>query len=450
MFCGHCGSQIEDDAKFCGNCGKAVSLPTVPDEMAVQEESSADEADDYPVLTRETAAVASTEEMSKATPPAEPDKAHAKATEASDTSATAFTASNGEASTQSKAKRQTIVITVAIVAAVALCCASVSIGFANGWIGDTEPYEVEEFVALVKAPNNSLDTFAAEIVDMQAKAIVAKEEAAAAAAEAERIAAEAARIKENVDAYSWAELAQISQDIAACGSRSEAVNVAIKFHLCTSSGTLTGNEVKSFSLSDETVAQAQIIGFYHDNVTGGGKAGISFITKNCVADHPYNDNGKTTGGWQSSDVRAWLNSDMFGRLPNDMRDAVKAVDKVSDRTGQGNGLSDLVTTSDRLWLLSVKESGGNQPSNVYAKKKSTETLIKVMDAEGSRYQLYLDNDTPATLKKTFNGGISYWWLRTCDMNPTACRAFTMNSDGNGGHTSDYVDDDNGIAFGFAI
>ena len=71
-----------------------------------------------------------------------------------------------------------------------------------------------------------------------------------------------------------------------------------KYNLCTPDGKLDGTQVKNVTLFDGTTTQVQIAGFAHDDKTvGSGKAGITFIFKDAVAEHSMNNSRTNAGGW---------------------------------------------------------------------------------------------------------------------------------------------------------
>lgn len=84
--------------------------------------------------------------------------------------------------------------------------------------------------------------------------------------------------------YSWDEISQISQLISKKGDQNGAIEVAKKYHLCTSDGKLDGTQTKHVTLSGGTQAKVMIMGFnYDDKSDGSGKAGITFIFTDDVA-----------------------------------------------------------------------------------------------------------------------------------------------------------------------
>lgn len=246
--------------------------------------------------------------------------------------------------------------------------------------------------------------------------------------------------KGSMNDYSWSELAKISEEIAACESDEAALQVARGYNLVGTDGRLDGTQAKSFTLTDGTPAEAVIIGFRHDDRTDGGKAGITFVLKGCIAVHAMNAETTNVGGWEQSEMRAFLNNDMLARLPEELRSAVTAADKSTNNLG-GNGVAQSVTrTSDSLWLLSTTEVFGSEGE----------------ETEGSQYALYRSNGSddahPDILVKNIaNEGEEArpmtWWLRS-PTRGTDSQFYAINSKGSlqGGDSQHAL----GVVFGFCL
>lgn len=136
---------------------------------------------------------------------------------------------------------------------------------------------------------------------------------------------------------SWADIARVSA-------------------LGTASNYWAEGDTKTFDLTDGTHMQVCIVGFNHDDKTDGtGKAGITFMLTHAYKRATRMHSSATTTvniGWRNSEMRTTTLPAQFALLPNDLKESIKAVNK---RTAQGYGQTTLVTTSDKLWLMSEKE-----------------------------------------------------------------------------------------------
>lgn len=113
---------------------------------------------------------------------------------------------------------------------------------------------------------------------------------------------------------------------------------------------------KTVNLKDGSVITLQIIDFNHDETASGQPAPVTWETVHVLPlPRPMNRNGGNYGGWEQSDIRRWLNRDFIELLPDELLGAIKPVVKL---TSAGRGSSELIRTTDRLWLPSEVEVFG--------------------------------------------------------------------------------------------
>jgi hypothetical protein len=247
-------------------------------------------------------------------------------------------------------------------------------------------------------------------------------------------------VKSAVEAYTWDELSQISAEIGAAGDEAAAIEVAKKYNLCTPEGKLDGTQVKSVTLADGTQTTVQIVGFAHDDKTSGGKAGITFVFGDAIIEAPMNTTDSNAGGWEASQLRAYLNADGMTLLPEDLQKAVAPVDKPTNNVGETQEVSSVTTTSDSLWLFSFAELAGPIPTTELW-GGGYEWAADIFNAEGTRYKLFNDtgviwNDANSVLVKNFQGSPIIWWERS---------PYPSISDGFQGVYSDGYPSDGGYA-----
>jgi len=116
--------------------------------------------------------------------------------------------------------------------------------------------------------------------------------------------------------------------------------------------------------------------------------------------NPYT-NGSTNGdgnkgGWEYSEMRTYVNSDILGALPTELKNAIIDTTVVS---GHGSNDSVNFTTTDKLYLLSTVEVGFDVSYDTA--KTETRTL-----------DYYATNNTNAARVKKYNNINSWWWLRS--------------------------------------
>lgn len=145
-----------------------------------------------------------------------------------------------------------------------------------------------------------------------------------------------------------------------------------------------GDEKKIALTSGETITMV-ILGFDHDNLTGGGKAGITLGMKNALATaYVMNDSSTNAGGWKQSKMRTSTMETLYGLLPDEVKAVIKPVDKVTALYESSGALE---TTSDKLFLFSQREIMGNNNYSV--------TSQNSFPNEGEQYEYYKQAPIPA-------------------------------------------------------
>ena len=230
---------------------------------------------------------------------------------------------------------------------------------------------------------------------------------------------------------------EISRLIAAAGSDVTALTIAKRYNLVGKDGRLRGDE-KPVTLKDDTETSVRILGFRHEELAGGGRAGISFEFADVPATHCMNPGWTNEGGWERSEMREWLNNEHRGflsLLPDDLRPHVAPAAKRTNNRGEvmrENVTSPVTATTDALWLLSVSEVYGRLSDQW----KYVSWSPAIYDAEGAQYELYADKGVTAEnygfcVKHGADGANSWWWLRSpCAVNSFGFRFVFNDGDWN--------------------
>lgn len=196
---------------------------------------------------------------------------------------------------------------------------------------------------------------------------------------------------------------------------------------------------KTINLTNGTEVTLVILGFNHDDLTSGGKAGITIGTKELLPTSYYNAmNGSNTniGGWNDSRMRTSTMATILSQLPNDLQEAIKFVDK---KTTKGGKTTSIITSSDKLFLLSEVEIDGTEEDGYTGEGEQYEYWKKIKNGtlEGDRVK-YLANGT---------GGAGIWWLRSPIIsNPTAFRCITQS----GSYSNLLASNTGAISFAFCM
>ena len=255
-------------------------------------------------------------------------------------------------------------------------------------------------------------------------------------------------VRDAVNDYSWIELADISREIASAPDDESAIKIAISYNLATADGKLDGSQAKEVEFADGTTARAVIAGFRHDESTTGGKTGITFIFDSAIArkamnnnagfdELDYDDNLNSFGGWNASEVRAWLNGEFLDDLPADLRNQLASVVKTSCiipsyELPLGTDFSNdslLAECVDRMWLPAIVELSGVADDTKRASMDPDR--VDILRKEGTQYQLFAnlgvaekDGVGYMPLIRSYSDGKNVseacdWWLRSTERNSFA-------------------------------
>ena len=223
-----------------------------------------------------------------------------------------------------------------------------------------------------------------------------------------------------------------------------------------------GSASKYFSVGEEKTIELTtgekvtlvILGFNHDDLTGGGKAGMTIGMKNLLATtYKMNSSNTNAGGWDDSAMRTSTMATLLSQLPADLRNVIKQVNK---KATAGSQSTTITTSADKLFLFALAELASKT-----GLENSTGTSIKnnaaTYEQEGTQYEYFKntvgDADIykacPALVKKLSNGGGSadYWWLRSPDLGNSATFWYVFPSGDVGNY---YASISDGVSFGFCV
>lgn len=222
-------------------------------------------------------------------------------------------------------------------------------------------------------------------------------------------------IRSSLDDYTWDQLQEISLKIKAAESRSEAREIAKRYHLLDDDGHIPYPCTKRVTLTNGLEVGAQLVGILHDDLADtNGKAGLSFIFDAGIAErdaseHPLN------GGWKDCELRTWLDEDGIKLLPKELQSVISPVKKISNNVGVANSASCLSELPATLWLPAMVELCGNQPPESFT--EDFHYLADIYNGEGKEYQLFRElkvspYSTNETMVRQWKGKDTCWWERT--------------------------------------
>lgn len=216
-------------------------------------------------------------------------------------------------------------------------------------------------------------------------------------------------VGQNLESTSWADISSISE-----------LGLAQKYFAVGDTKSIKVNGVSY---------QVRIIGFNHDNLTSGGKAGITFQMVDCLnTTYQMESSNINTNGWINCAMRkTHLRSTIWGQLESSLKSVIKTVNKLASA---GNQSATIQTAQDTLFLLSEVEIFGKV---TYSKA-----------GEGSQYAYYAAGNS--TIKKV-NGSAGGWWERS--PSGSGATSFCLVTHGGGANYSG-ASGSGGVAFGFCV
>lgn len=194
-------------------------------------------------------------------------------------------------------------------------------------------------------------------------------------------------------------------------------------------------------LSDgiEHMVDVEIIAYNHDDLAdGSGKAVLTFLCKDLPTfEHKMYNNQTNSGGWKDSDMRAFVNGEVFDGMPTELQNVIRPVSKISD--GGANSKT-LVTTEDKCWVPSYDEVGfaNNRTDNLWGQGvRYADTFGYGSDGNVSRIKYLSDDYTSGR-----------WWLRTSSYGSSSVLFLRVQN--SGGVQTDGLWNSYPVAFGFCV
>ena len=207
----------------------------------------------------------------------------------------------------------------------------------------------------------------------------------------------------------------------------------------------SGSADKYFSVGDEKTISLTtgeqvtlvILGFDHDNLTGGGKAGMSIGMKNLLATkYRMNATATNEGGWDESEMRTSTMATLLSQLPSDLQGVIKQVNK---KATAGSQSTSITTSADKLWLLAEVEVDGTTSAGYADEGEQYEYWKTVKDGTVAADRIkYLSNGS---------GSAYDWWLRS----PAVSSSDAFRSISSAGAVSgNFANGTRGVSFGFCV
>lgn len=188
-----------------------------------------------------------------------------------------------------------------------------------------------------------------------------------------------------------------------------------------------------------------ILGFNHDKLPGGRKAGMTIGLKDVLnTTYQFNSTGTNEGSWYSSLMYSNVMQTLFYQLPLDLQLVVKEVEKKSIIREQGA----ITSGPNKLFLLSMSEifstSSIENSSFYYINQYS---VYYKNEEEQYDYWKNLIGDSDSGTENSALIKSRWWWLRTVYMSETTAFWYVNPS---GRITGGIADASIGVLYAFCI
>jgi hypothetical protein len=255
-------------------------------------------------------------------------------------------------------------------------------------------------------------------------------------------------IRDGISDYSWKELAQIAALMEeTCTSAADARKMAQDYHLLNADGTYPVS-TKTFSMSSGKTVHMRLVGVWHDDAdTYCGKAALSFLSTNAVFTHRANVGSALAGGWESSELREWLQTQVFDHLPDEVAVSIVPATKKTNNSGNTESQSSVSPTEDTLWVPSIVELGGSVNWEYTSNPSRSSFYNAVFNAEGSQYEAFAQDHVSGEGEHRLLALGRAWWLRSSAASTGRPRYVT--SDG-GLYGFGDASESHGVVFGFCL
>lgn len=218
-------------------------------------------------------------------------------------------------------------------------------------------------------------------------------------------------------AYSWEELAAIATLIEEAPDEASARAIAAQWNLIDEEGRLT-TQTRTLELENGLTVDVRLVGVLHDTPSeGGGKAALTFMTSP-IDLRSVNGSASSQGGWEGSELRAWLASEALAQFPDELAGRIVSVRKLTNNTGKSDSTASITETDDILWLFSCGEVCGHISWLGDEFGYLSDGADELLNAEGSQYEAFAQagvdqsSDNASYLIMFYQGAPVAWWYRT--------------------------------------
>ena len=141
------------------------------------------------------------------------------------------------------------------------------------------------------------------------------------------------------------------------------------------------------------------------STTGFSQTACGFVLEfaDIITTHVINSSQTNVGGWPASEMRTYVNSDIYNALPTELKNGIINTTVVS---GHGSNDSSNFTSTDKLYLLDAKEIYGESFTNSYNTANDNERQLDYYSSQNVTTSNY------SGAIKQYSGSNDFWWMRS--------------------------------------
>ena len=172
----------------------------------------------------------------------------------------------------------------------------------------------------------------------------------------------------------------------------------------------------------------ELVALDEDTKASGGKARMTWLNKNFLTTHVMNSTATTTGGYDATEMKSWITSDVLPQLQSEIRNAIVPVTKISGTYENSAVVVNGQSTTESLWIPSEYEMFGTT----------------TYENTGARYSKF-DTDAKRIKYDHATGSTYFWWLRSASSTNYFRHVYNTGSAGDCNANCTY-----GVVLGFCI
>ena len=171
------------------------------------------------------------------------------------------------------------------------------------------------------------------------------------------------------------------------------------------------------------------------NTEGFSQTACGFVIEfvDIITERTMNSSDTNVGGWPASEMRTYVNNDIYNALPEGLKENIintKVVSSHGSTSGETN-----FTSEDKIYLLLTKEVYGTPGS--YDSAESETRQLDYYKTNG------VTTASSSGAIKNYNGSPTIWWFRSADIDRTDSFCGQHGTDG-------YVMDSASSTYGVAV